>query len=364
MIGHSIGEYVAACISGVYGLGETLDLLYHRLLYMTECSEGAMLAAYLSVEEAEKYTSELISLSAINSHTQCVFSGSVEDIKDLQSVLNIDGIATKCLKSKYAVHSRYMIGAAKKINEYAKSIIHNSASVPYISCVTGDWFMENGEDYWGRHMTDTVRFYDGIMNLSKKDSIFIEIGPGSTLLNLIKGDTLKGNHLYQSTMTFESERNNMLSALSCIWMNQGDIEWEKFYNNREGYTISLPTYQFEKNIVWVGKPYSSVIEDTRESSSKDELHFDELQSAICLLWQEMLGIKRVQLNDDFFSLSGNSMLAVQLISCIYNIYKVEISLDTIYTHSTPQKICDVLCQYIDYGELIRISKEYIDSIDH
>ncbi len=188
MAGHSIGEYVAACLAGVFSLEDALSIVAARGRLIYDLPSGAMLAVPLAA--ADIHINGTISLAAINTPQMCVVSGPAPAIADYEESLKKQSIACRRLFTSHAFHSAMMDPILGAFEERLRSIDFHAPRIPYLSNVTGTWIKpEEATDpaYWARHIRSTVRFSDNLAELLRSpDRILIEAGPGNVLTTLAR----------------------------------------------------------------------------------------------------------------------------------------------------------------------------------
>ncbi|MDK2599353.1 acyltransferase domain-containing protein [Bacillus stercoris] len=189
MIGYSFGELTAAAVSGVFTLSDAIKLISLRGQAMHEAPSGIMLSVPMPEEELKAILPDCISLAVVND-ASCIVSGLESDISAFEEQLKAKKVLCMRVKGSIAAHSHVMASAAERFGNMAKNISYQKPGVPFFSNLTGDWIADEEAadyDYWKRHMTETVRFAEGIGVLTKqKHAIFIEIGPGQDLSVLVK----------------------------------------------------------------------------------------------------------------------------------------------------------------------------------
>ena len=182
MVGHSIGEYVAACRAGVFTLEGALELVAARGRLIGDLpAGGAMLAVHLVESEVAKLVEGDLSLAAINAPGLCVVSGPLESIERLESAFEEKGVATRRLHTSHAFHSALMDPILAPFGEVVARLRPKAPEKPFVSCTTGTWIRaEEATDpqYWVRHLRQPVRFADCVQTLVEKDRILLEVGPG------------------------------------------------------------------------------------------------------------------------------------------------------------------------------------------
>jgi amino acid adenylation domain-containing protein len=260
MIGHSIGEYVAACIAGVFTLEDALSLVAVRGRLMQELPGGSMLAVSLSEKQVQSYLGSQLSLAAINGPSMCVVSGPHEAVNALEKKLSDENVACRRLHTSHAFHSVMMEPILTPFLEKMKSVYLKAPQIPYISNVTGTWITEKEAadcHYWVKHLRQTVRFSEGIQTILKEPGrIFMEIGPGQNLSTFVRQCSENpGNQNIITTIRHPQDRQPdtafLLNAIGKLWMNGIKIDWSKYYENEKRFRIPLPSYPFQRRRYWL-----------------------------------------------------------------------------------------------------------------
>jgi acyl transferase domain-containing protein/acyl carrier protein len=259
MIGHSIGEYTAATLSGVLPLEAALKLVVLRGQLMGKVPEGSMLSVSLSEEEVAPFLTEEISLAAINAPNLCVVSGSVELINSLLEKLEEKGIKASLLHTSHAFHSRMMEPILEEFRTRLKETQFKEPMAPYISNLTGDWIaVEQAKDpeYWVQHLRETVRFSQGLTRIMEEErTVFVEIGPGRVLSTLVrKQEAIKSGHRVLNLIRHPHEgipdTQYLLDKIGQLWLNGVAINWERNLTGKKRNRIPLPTYAFDRQYYW------------------------------------------------------------------------------------------------------------------
>ena len=284
MVGHSIGEYVAACLSGVLSLEEALRLVAFRGKLMQSLEKGAMLSLNLPEVEVQPYLINGVSLAAINSDNLTVLSGSLNNISKVEGMLTEKGINYKKLHTSHAFHSEMMDSIISEFEKEVSKINLNPPAIPYLSNVTGTWIQDyeaTDPKYYSNHLRYTVRFADNMNELLKDENrVFIEVGPGNTLTTLTKNLIKAKNRLVLPSMKHPKDNFDdyafLLGSLGRLWLNGINIDWEKFYKEEDKHRISVPTYPFERKRYWLKAGKSSSLLGGK--SSKNELDWIYVQT--------------------------------------------------------------------------------------
>ena len=273
MIGHSIGEYVAACLAGVFSLEEALVLVATRGRLMQQLPSGTMMAVPLSAQEIEPLLSEKLSLAAINGPDLCVVSGVQETVDDFQKQLTEQGVDCRRLHTSHAFHSQMMDSILEPFQEQVSKISLNSPKIPFVSNVTGTWItaaQATDPKYWARHLRQTVRFSEGIAELlQQSERILLEVGPGKTLSTLANKQKAAGMVVLSSLRHPENQQSDvafLLNTLGRFWLEGINVDWSEFYAHEQRHRIPLPTYPFERKRYWI-EPI--LVNDYNQSPKKE-----------------------------------------------------------------------------------------------
>ncbi len=262
MLGHSLGEYVAACLANVFSLEDAIKLICTRGKAIATCEKGAMLVAPLSENEARLYCNDTIFLAAVNEERQCVFSGSKLAIGKLKQQLTADlpEIAPLLieLKNAHPFHSPLLGSAAKPFSASLQSVQWQNPIIPYLSNLTGDWISESvlqQENYWLDHMLNTVQFSRCVQQIALiPNTVFVEVGPGQILSSLITKKLPKTTTLNllpsDQQQKYFTPSHLIAKALKTLWCHGITIHWETYYDREKRQRIPLPTYPFAKQRYW------------------------------------------------------------------------------------------------------------------
>ena len=260
MIGHSIGEYVAACLSGVFTLEEALRLVTVRGRLLQGLPGGAMLAVALPESELRTLLDPELSIAAVNGPADCVASGSIGAVAELERRLNEGGVSCRRLRVSHAFHSEMVVTVLAPFRAELERVTLQNPRIPFVSNVTGKWLTPHeatNADYWIQQLRHTVRFADGIEELLESgDQVFLEVGPGQTLSSVVKRQLRTG--AAQATLSSlphrdarHSELAHILGSLGQLWLAGAQIDWAGFNLGRRARRVPLPTYPFEHQAYWL-----------------------------------------------------------------------------------------------------------------
>jgi polyketide synthase PksJ len=266
MIGYSFGEYMAACISGVFSLEDALEIITTRGELMRKTPAGAMLSVPLPEKEIKPLLSNYqdISLSIVNDPS-CIVGGSPEAVEAFAKEMKEQRLICGRVNTSHAVHSPLMNPIREEFEKRIGQFTLNPPQIPYLSNVSGDWIADEeavNPGYWGKHMCSTARFSEGIKKLLTEDkAVFIEIGPGRVLGNLVRQHAdNKAGQMVLNLVRHQEEKvpddHYLLKRIGQLWLYGMDIDGVCFYGKEKRQRIHLPAYPFEKQRFWLeGDPF-------------------------------------------------------------------------------------------------------------
>ncbi|HUP42855.1 MAG TPA: amino acid adenylation domain-containing protein, partial [Thermoanaerobaculia bacterium] len=344
MLGHSVGEYAAACLAGVLSLSDALAVVAARGRLMQSMPPGEMLALSAGEEGVfrllagrDRPGSEL-SVAAVNGPEAVVVSGPAAAMAELRALLAESGIDFRPVHTSHAFHSAAMDPVLEPFAERLRQVELRPPRIPFVSNLTGTWITaEQATDpgYWARQLRGTVRFAAGLSTLLETPGrALLEVGPGRTLATLARRHPGREAareivHSLPHPKTADSEQAFLLATLARLWLTGVEVDWDGFRGAEERRRVPLPTYPFERRPYWVGRagrgrepaPLAAEVAAPEELPSavgglpRTTLYAaprSELERAVAAAWQELLGSERIGVHDDFFELGGSSLLALRL----------------------------------------------------
>lgn len=278
MIGHSIGEYAAACLAGVFSLSDALYLVARRGRLMNSLPAGSMLMVALPEAQVLEMLNDKISIAAINGAALCVVSGETEAIGLLEDSLSKSGITTRRLHTSHAFHSSMMEPILPEFRAALSRVTLNPPQIPCISNLSGELLKPEeaiDPEYWVRHLRQPVRFADGLFQvLSKPEVILLEVGPGRTLSTLAKRHPRKDpaqeacNSLPNADEPQPAD-GYIMAVLGKLWLQGVKINWSRYYQHEERLRVSLPAYPFERQRYWFDYTAAGAAEKNMDNSPAD-----------------------------------------------------------------------------------------------
>jgi len=387
MIGHSMGEYTAACLSGVFSLEHGLHLVSQRGKFMEKMPEGSMMSAALSPEELKPLLSLIstsdISIAAVNTPDHCVVSGTLEAVAAFEQILKAKGHECRVLHISRASHSAMMEPILEGFEQEVARVKLKEPEIPYISNITGTWItVEEATDagYWARHLRRTVQFSNGVKELTAEpynNAVFIEIGPGRSLSTFVRQHLAEnGNkntqlqehrviNLVRHPREIVADDAYLLKQLGRLWLNGVLIDWEGFYAAEQRRRVPLPTYSFDRHFFCVDvsmHPGAQPIREAKKpafhpqpkmspfySGIEAPGHYvspqDEIEEKLVVIIQQVLGFDRISVTGNFFDLGGDSLKATTVAARIHKELNIKIPLSELFVASTIRKLAESIKGY-------------------
>ncbi len=263
MIGHSIGEYVAACLAGVFSLNDALMVVATRGRLMQKLPSGSMLAVPCSEQTLTPLLGQTLALAATNSPAMSVVSGPHAAIQALEQQLASQGIEGRRLHTSHAFHSMMMEPMLRAFAEQLRRVRLNPPQIPFVSNVTGTWITNqeaSDPEYWVNHVRQTVRFAEGIATLTAKTTpILLEVGPGRTLSSLVRQQLAPDSGVVGVTSLRHpqeqaDDQRFLLQSLGKLWIHGAAINRSRFNDGANRRRVSLPGYAFDHQRYWIEAP--------------------------------------------------------------------------------------------------------------
>ncbi|WP_217211452.1 type I polyketide synthase [Streptomyces sp. AC550_RSS872] len=260
LLGHSLGEWVAACVSGVFRLEDALRLVALRGELMQGCGAGAMLGVVAERDAVESVLPDGACLAAHNGPRDCVVSGPVDAVEEFAVTAEERGWATRPLEVSHAFHSVLMEPVVDAFVSAVARVERAAPGIPFVSNVTGDWITaEQARDpeYWGRHIRQCVEFAAGVRLLAQSAPVLLEVGPGQTLVSLARRTLADEGTGVTVTASLPHPRDprgageTMRRTLGQQWLLGVAPDWAGYYGQDNRRRVPLPTYPFERKRYWL-----------------------------------------------------------------------------------------------------------------
>ena len=369
LLGHSLGELVAACRAGVFSFEDALLLVAERGRLMATLPGGAMLSVERPAAELERLLGRELALAAINAPELCTVSGPVEAIESLATTLAEQGIESRRLRTSHAFHSAAMDPILDLWTERVATARPRAPERSWISNRTGTWITEQQATdprYWAEHLRHTVRFADGLATLRQRfpGAALIEVGPGRALSTLARRHPDNGGApVFQALPAARNAASTpafVQRLLGRLWLVGAEPDWRALVAGETRRTVALPTYPFERRRAWVERrdrrlgaaplpdgagvtaapaeePAAVLPAASHDRPALDTPYIapcDPDQERLAAIWGELLGLATVGVNDNFFELGGHSLLASRVVARCAEACGVDLPLAALFATPT------------------------------
>ena len=369
-IGHSIGEFVAAHLAGVFNLKDALKLIATRGRMMSELPGGSMLSVKMPAQKVEKLLPAELSIAAINSPNLCVVSGPDEIVKLFVRKLEAEEVPNRLLHTSHAFHSYMMDPIVEPFKEVIQSIKLNPNKLPIVSTVTGKLLTEaEATDplYWANHLRATVRFSDALCTVVEDGKLLLlEVGPKNTTATLARQQVMQKAAGIVSTLEIgdneKAESISVLKALGQLWLHGAEPDWLAFYAGQNRNRLDLPSYAFDRKPCWVEPMQTNVMQNSvfqviteKKDFVKSENRFesepsssrkDSLINQLKKILEEVSGfeVNSFTLNSNFIELGLDSLLLTQIALTLKKEFQLPITFRMLNTECNSLSL---LADYID-----------------
>ncbi|MDJ0842564.1 MAG: condensation domain-containing protein, partial [Acidobacteriota bacterium] len=374
LLGHSNGEYTAACLAGVMSLEDALAMTAYRGLVFEEAGAGGMLAVEAAEETLLPFLTPDLTVAAVNGPTRCTASGPAHSIDALEARLADAGIDYQRLSIPMAGHSSLLDPVMNRFRDFVAQRHLQAPELPYISCVTGAWISDEeatSPDYWVRQMRHTVRFSDGLELLaSHHNRIFLEMGPGQALTGLVRRHPAFDEEGHAAVGAMHHPRDEhtdaeaALEALGQLWLSGYRVDWRAYHHGEQRYRVPLPGYPFQRKRYWI-EAVPMTTQSSMEPIAIETVEVDDIQEdgplskterRLVAIWREVLGIGRIGVNDHFFMLGGDSLLVTRVHARLGKVFDSAPPIKELFEHPILAELARRIDQGVDGVVLDAIPK--------
>lgn len=350
LIGHSVGEFAAAALAGELAADDMLRLVATRGRLMQDAPEGAMLAVLAPPSALHEHLAGLddLDVAARNAPEFTVVAGPVAPLAALRQRLDAAGVQCRALPAQRAFHSRMMADAARLLGAEADGVARRPRTVPVISTVDGTLLgkgLPRAEGYWGAQLRSPVRYHDALLTgLGLPDPVLVEVGPGTALTGMARqGGSRAPGFALQPRPTERADAGDVLAGLGGLWTAGASVDWAAVRGDSGARRVPLPTYPFARTRHWLDAapppPDAAVAEPAPQPAATGE---DEVVKEIMELWGRMLGCADIGPDANFFTLGGESLLFIRMISQVQRRFGVRIPADALSADPTPRALAGLV----------------------
>ena len=290
-IGHSMGEYTAACLAGVMQLNDAVNLVALRGRLFERVSLGGMLSIALSESKARELLPDQIDIAAVNAPDLCVASGPVEYIETLQAELEAQQIDCTRIRINVAAHSSMLDEVLDEFRQFCQTVKFSKPEIPFTSNYTGGWISDEqatDPNYWVNHLRNTVRFADNVATvLADDERVLLEIGPGRTLTNLAQAGEVQARATLNSMRHPNEACSDVEYALRTyghLWAAGLATDWSELWGDERRRRIALPGYAFERKAYWIDPGVAVAAANDASASLSKRVNMDDWFGR--LSWQQ------------------------------------------------------------------------------
>ncbi|UVW28153.1 non-ribosomal peptide synthetase/type I polyketide synthase [Massilia sp. H6] len=361
MIGHSLGEYVAACLAGVLSLGDALTLVAARGRLVQQLPAGAMLAVEADPEQLLPFVGGEISLAVVNGPQACVLAGPVPAVDAIEPLVAAAGLRCKRIPTSHAFHSSMLDPVLAQFQALVEEVQLHAPRIPYITNVTGTWVtaqQATSPQHWVRHLRQTVLFAPGLARLLEApDGIFLEVGPGQTFSAILRRHPLR-HHVRHAgpTLATSAEPSDcaaLLHGVGQVWAGHGaEPAWDRLHLGVARRRIGLPVYPFDRHRYWPAAPTSSAATAATATHGVQAAPgmpavpmrldppapapaADSAERQVCAIFEEVLGIDAVAPADNFFDLGGSSLSTLSVVIRLEQVFGSSLPSALLLENPTP-----------------------------
>jgi phthiocerol/phenolphthiocerol synthesis type-I polyketide synthase E len=391
MLGHSLGELVAATLAGVFDTGDAIRLVSARAQLMAEQPPGSMLAVRLAPEAMAPHLQGGVTISAINDHRAVVVGGPADEIVALAARLDQAGVESRMLETSHAFHTPSMAAAAERLADVVRGVPLRAPEIPFISCVSGTWITAGeatSSDYWARQLRQPVRFSQGLDALAAASNrILLDLGPDQALSRIARRRGLHTVAVMPAASASPGpagEDEPLARAVAAVWTAGVPVDWRGYHDGSRRRRVRLPGYSFgrtrhsllpEEPAPAMGAPAGSVapsgpadrpapvtpaaqayVPSTAASAGQHAADTPQrpalpspyvppstaLEHELVAVWEDTIGISGIGIDDDFFELGGESLMAATLLGRLRRRYEVELPLRALFESPTIRRLAELI----------------------
>ena len=377
MAGHSIGEYVAGTIGGVFDIDTAIKVVSMRARLMHAAPRGVMVAVALSPDALAEHLTGDVDIAAVNEPGGCVVAGSEESIRQFNDRLTEKGIVARRVRTSHAFHSRLMDSMIPEFTGFLSRQTLREPQIPLLSNVTGTWLAASeatNPATWARQVRSTVRFSDEVdVLLADPHRILVEIGPGGTLTaSATRHTRWSSGHSAVRLMRHHAQnrddRDAFLLALGQLWAAGVDVDWAPLRGGQPAHLVTLPGYPFERQRHWVEHRATSWVADaavtngaagsapggTAEATHSAKNGKSPMEATLQRIWGQCLGLSSVDRKANFFELGGDSLVAISVAMTASN-EGLDLTPQDLYDNQTIAALAKALTARYTAGGLARQS---------
>ncbi|MDY7092225.1 MAG: MupA/Atu3671 family FMN-dependent luciferase-like monooxygenase [Acidobacteriota bacterium] len=362
LLGHSVGEYVAACLAGVFSLENALVLVAARGRLMASAEAGSMLSVPLEEDDLARRLEGFpgVELAVVNGPRRCVAAGPADAVAALAEALAGDGVKARPLRTSHAFHTAMMEPAVEPFRRQLEGLELQPPRIPFLSNLSGTWIRPEeavDPEYWVAQLRRPVRFGAGLEELLQEPRrILLEVGPGATLSTLARPRRIHPDQqVVLSSMPHPRQDTphlrHLLDALGQLWAAGAPVAWTGVYQGQRRHRLPLPTYPFERRRHWVEGPtpaahLETVMPDEATTDQAAPARRERILPVLLELVQELTGLEpqQVDLQANFLEVGLDSLMLIRATEDIEKSFGVTMSVVQLFEEVNT---LELLVSYLD-----------------
>jgi acyl transferase domain-containing protein/glutamate-1-semialdehyde aminotransferase/NRPS condensation-like uncharacterized protein len=369
VMGHSVGQYVAACVAGVFSLEDGLKLIVERArLMQTLPQTGEMVTVFASeagIRAVTKIDPQKVAIAAYNGEQNIVISGELQAVREICAAVEAAGIQTKKLVTSHAFHSPLMEPILAEFRQVAATVTYNIPQIDIICNVTGEQLTAKSinSEYWCRHLRSSVQFAKSLQTLHAAGyEMFVEIGPKPILLGMGRKCLPEGKGVWLPSLGQGcADWQQILQSLGELYVLGVPVDWSGFDRDYSRRRVQLPTYPFQRKSYWIQdqdkimdeKKFGAKVSEPQKLSKEPQLDVssqtkrrDTILAKLQSLMAKLLKADpcEVDFHTPFLEIGADSLVLMDAIGFVENIYGIKITIRQLFEELTT---IDALAFYID-----------------
>lgn len=335
LIGHSVGEFAAACLADELDLEDALRLVATRGRLMQEAPEGGMVVVMAGSTDVTAYLADFpdLDIAAINAPDVTVAAGPIAPLTGLRERLDAAGVNYRTMPAGRAFHSRMMTDAAAELASVG--VTHRARTYDVVSSVTGG-VLPRGHvrdaGYWPEQLRSPVRYRDAVVTaVGSAPVVFVEVGPGTALSGTTRQIPEAGGTTVVALQPRRSGDRDVVAAAGTLWSLGVDVDWPAT-RDRVAMRVTLPTYPFARTRHWLDVEAVPLVAEVAPPAG------DSVRDEIVELWRNLLGTAEITADTSFFEVGGESLLFIRMVSRVQRKFGVTVSVADLSAAPTPRAL--------------------------
>jgi phthiocerol/phenolphthiocerol synthesis type-I polyketide synthase E len=363
-VGHSIGEYVAACHAGVMSLEDALRLVAARGALMQAMPAGAMLSVSLPEAEVRAILPAELDVCTVNGPALTVVGGTAEAVEAFAAQMEARGVHHQRLHTSHAFHSRMMDPVVARFEEVVRGVTLRAPELPFLSNLTGGWISDaqaTDPRYWAEHLRGTVRFDDNLRALlDRPERVLLEVGPGRGLATLARRHPARDEgmlvlHSLPGPRDPAGEEETLWGTVAELWHVGIEPRWPSLYDGVRRLRLRLPTYPWDHSRYWLGVRDEETQESheyvVRGAHVRTPPTFfgprNDFEAGVLQIFRDLFGLENLGIYHNFFHMGGDSLLAVQLVKRLHERFGVQVPLRAIWDVTNTAEVAQLVARTLD-----------------